>query len=207
MMRSLPPRAFEAALRSDFYLFLVRAFQELNGRSAFLPNWHIELICQKLQACFEGRIKRLIINVPPRSLKSLAASIALPAWWLGHKPTAQIIALTYGQDLSDKLARDSRAVMTAPWYRSLFATRLAHRAVQEFATTKGGFRLATSVGGVLTGRGADLIIIDDPLKPDEAVSDSRRESVNDWFDNSLYSRLNDKRSGCIILIMQRLHED
>jgi predicted phage terminase large subunit-like protein len=74
-------------------------------------------------------------------------------------------------------------------------------------TTQQGFRLATSVGGVLTGRGADFIIIDDPLKPDEALSDTQRKAVNDWYDHTLYSRLNDKRNGCIILIMQRLHED
>src|SRR5438270_592991 len=77
----------------------------------------------------------------------------------------------------------------------------------EFDTTAQGCRLATSVGGVLTGRGADFIIIDDPLKPEEALSDSQRKAVNDWYDHTLFSRLNDKRTGCIILIMQRLHED
>jgi hypothetical protein len=88
-------------------------------------------------------------------------------------------------------------------------TRLSaqRQAVQEFVTTQKGFRLATSVGGVLTGRGADFIIIDDPLKPDEALSDTQRASVNQWYDNTLYSRLNNKGTGCIIIIMQRLHED
>jgi hypothetical protein len=80
-------------------------------------------------------------------------------------------------------------------------------ASQEFLTTQNGFRLATSVGGVLTGRGADFIIIDDPLKPEEALSESQRVGVNQWFDHTLYSRLNDKQKGCIIIIMQRLHED
>ena len=74
-------------------------------------------------------------------------------------------------------------------------------------TTERGFRLATSVGGVLTGRGADFIIIDDPLKPDEALSETQRKAVNEWYDHTLISRLNNKRDGCIILIMQRLHED
>src|SRR5208283_408704 len=77
----------------------------------------------------------------------------------------------------------------------------------ELATTGGGFRLATSVGGVLTGRGADLILIDDPLKPGDAMSESRRAAANDWFDSTLYSRLNDKRKGAIVIVMQRLHED
>src|SRR3984893_17574441 len=141
--------------------------------------------------------------------KSLAGSIALPAWWLGHDSTAQIIAVSYAQDLSDKFARDCRTIMQSSWYQSLFATRLSNerKAVGEFVTTMGGSRLATSVSGVLTGRGADVIVIDDPLKPDEALSDARRATCNNWYDTVLLSRLNDKRAGCIILIMQRLHEN
>ena len=113
------------------------------------------------------------------------------------------------QDLSDKFARDCRALMQSSWYRATFATRLTTQraALQELITTKGGFRLATSVGGVLTGRGADLIIIDDPLKPADAISDTRRAAVNDWYDGTLYSRLNDKSRGVVIVVMQRLHED
>jgi predicted phage terminase large subunit-like protein len=98
--------------------------------------------------------------------------------------------------------------MQAGWYQPIFSTRVADRqAVADFMTTEQGSRMSTSVGGVLTGRGADLIIIDDPLKPDEALSETRRKTVNDWYDNSLLSRLNDKTKGCIIIIMQRLHQD
>src|SRR5258707_10701634 len=99
--------------------------------------------------------------------------------------------------------------MRSPGYRQLFPARLAaHRqAVQEFITTRQGYRLATSTGGVLTGRGADIILIDDPLKPEEALSEAQRQAANDWFDHTLYSRLNDKRHGAIVIIMQRLHED
>src|SRR5690348_4249440 len=137
------------------------------------------------------------------------ASIAFPAWCLGHDPSAQILCVSYAQDLADKLARDCRSIMTSPWYRQIFPTRLApHRqAVQEFITTRQGYRLATSTGGVLTGRGADIILIDDPLKPEEALSDAQRKAANEWYDHTLYSRLNDKRSGAIVIIMQRLHED
>jgi predicted phage terminase large subunit-like protein len=137
------------------------------------------------------------------------ASIAFPAWCLGHDPSAQILCVSYAQDLADKLARDCRGIMMSPWYRRIFPTRLApHRhAVQEFITTRQGYRLATSTGGVLTGRGADLILIDDPSKPEEALSDARRNATNEWFLNTLYSRLNDKCRGAIVIIMQRLHED
>ena len=95
------------------------------------------------------------------------------------------------------------------WFERAFPTRLSaqRQAVGEFETTQQGCQLATSVGGVLTGRGADLIIIDDPVKPEEALSQAQRQAANDWFDHTLYSRLNDKRNGKIVVIMHRLHED
>jgi len=208
-LSTLNAAEYQSFVRNDFYTFLHRAFRELKPRSAFLHNWHNELIAAKLEACRRGKITRLIINVPPRSLKSHAAAVALPAFILGHNPSAQIISASYGQDLANKLSLDCRTLMTSKWYRGLFPTRLAphKQSVQEFLTTQNGFRLATSVSGVLTGRGADVIIIDDPLKPEEALSESQRVGVNQWFDHTLYSRLNDKQKGCIIIIMQRLHED
>ena len=182
----------------------------ITGKPEFMPTWHNELIASKLEACLRGESKRLIINVPPRSLKSLQAAVAFPAFVLGHNPSAQIICASYGQDLANKHSLDCRNLMSSTWYRKLFLnTQLSSQkqSLQEFVTTQNGFRLATSVGGVLTGRGAGIIIIDDPLKPDEAVSETQRQAANDWYDHTLYSRLNDKRSGCIIIIMQRLHED
>ena len=188
--------------------FAERAFYELNSQTPLLIGWHIEQIAAKLDACRRGEIKRLIINLPPRNLKSHLASISLPAWYLGHYPARNVICACYGQELSEKFARDCRRIMLTAWYERLFATRLSDRlAVNDFATNDNGTRLATSISGPTTGRGADLIIIDDPLKPDEALSDARRDAVNQWFDNTLYSRLNDKESGCIIIVMQRLHQD
>ena len=208
-MNDFSPREYDAILRLDLGYFAHHCFCELNPQTVFLPNWHIEVIAAKLAAVRAGKIRRLIINLPPRHLKSLLASIAFPAWCLGHDPSAQILCVSYAQELADKLARDCRSIMTSPWYRQIFPTRLApHRqAVQEFITTRQGYRLATSTGGVLTGRGADLILIDDPLKPEEALSEARRNATNDWYANTLYSRLNDKRRGGIVIIMQRLHED
>jgi predicted phage terminase large subunit-like protein len=208
-MNDLSPPEYDAVLRSDLGYFAERCFRELNPQAAFAMNWHIEVIAAKLAAVREGKIHRLIINLPPRHLKSLMASIAFPAWCLGHDPSAQILCVSYAQDLADKLARDCRSVMTSSWYRRIFRTRLApqRHAVQEFITTRQGYRLATSNGGVLTGRGADIILIDDPLKPEEALSDTQRQAANDWFDHTLYSRQNDKRRGAIVIIMQRLHED
>jgi predicted phage terminase large subunit-like protein len=201
---------YRSLLRTDLCGFTERCFYELNPTTEFLPNWHIEVVAGALEACRRGEIKRLIINQPPRSLKSHCGSVVFPAYLLGHKPTAQIICASYGQDLASKHALDCRTLLTSGMYQDLFpGARLSiqRQAVQEFVTTQQGFRLSTSVGGVLTGRGADFIIIDDPLKPEEAISETQRKAVNDWYDHTLLSRLNNKRDGCIILIMQRLHED
>jgi predicted phage terminase large subunit-like protein len=206
-MTDISPKEYRAILRSDFYAFTHRSALELHPSMAFQPNWHLEVMSQKLDAVRRGEIKRLIITIPPRHLKSICGSVCLPAYFLGHDPTTQIICASYGQDLADKLARDCRSIMTAPFYRDIFGTRLRQTTLHDFATKEGGFRMATSVGGVLTGRGADVIIIDDPLKPDEAISDVSRNAVNQWYDNSLRSRLNSKQDGCIVIIMQRLHED
>ena len=205
----LTPAEYHALLRMDFYAFIQRCFLQLNPSQHFLPNWHIEVIAAKLEACRQGKIRRLIINVPPRHLKSICGSIALVAWILGHDPSAQVLCVSYAQDLSDKLARDCRSVLMSKWFRALFGDLIStnRQSVQEFKTKHEGCRRATSVDGGLTGFGADFIIIDDPLKPDEALSDGQRNAVNEWYDNTLYSRLNSKDEGCIILIMQRLHED
>ena len=206
---SLSVDQYQELLSSDPYTFTQKSFAHLNPRTRLRLNWHIEVMVAKLEECRLGKINRLIMTVPPRHLKSHCGSIAFPAWVLGHDPSAQIICLSYAQDLSDKHARDFRSIMNSRWYQSLFATRPLNRnqALQEFETRQHGFRLATSVEGVLTGRGANFIIIDDPIKPDEALSLTRREAVNQWYYNTLFSRLNDKATGCIILIMQRLHED
>src|ERR1700741_3416352 len=176
MIKELTRAQYDAALRNEFALFAARFFHQLNPQAELAMNWHLEVIAAKLTAVREGKIRRLIINLPPRHLKSLMASIAFPAWCLGHDPSAQILSVSYAQDLADKLARDCRSIMMSPWYRQIFQTRLApHRqAVQEFITTRQGYRLATSTGGVLTGRGAGLILIDDPLKPAEGPSKALR---------------------------------
>jgi predicted phage terminase large subunit-like protein len=209
MIDNLDPAEYDALLRQDFETFAARCFHDLNPQTHFSPNWHIEVIAAKLMAVRQGKIRRLIINLPPRSLKSLLASVAFPAWYLGHDPSAQLLCVSYAQDLADKLARDCRGIMMSQWYRRIFPTRLApHRqAVQEFITTRQGYRIACSNGGALTGRGADIIIIDDPLKPEEALSEAQRTATNDWYDHTLYSRQNDKQRGAIVIIMQRLHED
>jgi predicted phage terminase large subunit-like protein len=201
--------SYRTLLQRDFVSFAARAFYELNGGAEFAYNWHLEVVAARLAAVRAGRIRRLVINLPPRHLKSLLASVAFPAWCLGRDPGLKLICVSYAQDLADQQGRECRSLITSAWYRRYFATRLssAKTAVQEFVTTAQGYRLAVSVGGALTGRGADIIVIDDPLKPEEALSRARRRAVNEWYDHTLYSRQNDQRRSAIVLVMHRLHQD
>jgi predicted phage terminase large subunit-like protein len=148
--------------------------------------------------------------MPPRSLKSIMASVAFPAFVLGHQPSRRIICVSYSGDLSRKHSNDFRALIESHWYRAAFtATRIGafKDSETEIEFSARGFRLATSVGGTLTGRGGDIIVIDDPLKPDDALSETKRSAANQWFANTLLSRLDDKRSGAIVIVMQRVHMD
>jgi predicted phage terminase large subunit-like protein len=206
----LTPEEYRVLLRNDFATFVERAFYELNPHTDFITGQYIDLLAAALEKCRTGQTKRLIVNLPPRTLKSHAASVAFPAWLLGHNPAKQIICASYGQDLADKHARDCRTIMGSSFYKDTFPrTRLSadKSSVNDFMTTAQGFRMSTSVGGVLTGRGADVLILDDILKPDDALSETRRRAANDWFFNTLLSRLNSKEDGVIILVMQRLHEE
>ncbi len=197
-------------LRHDLAAFTQRCFQTVVPGQTYLPNWHIEAIAHQLERCRQQEIRRLIVTLPPRSLKSICASVAFPAFALGHDPTLRIVCASYSQDLAAKHARDFRTVLESAWYRRLFPhTRIDPRknTEGEIQTTAQGYRLSTSVGGTLTGRGGNLILIDDPMKPSERMSEVKRAAVAEWYDSTLTSRLDRKTEDAIVLIMQRLHVD
>jgi hypothetical protein len=106
---------YDALLRADFAAFAQRAFHTLYPRGQFQMNWHLSVIAVRLDAVRAGRLRRLLINLPPRHLKSLLASVAFPAWLLGHEPTAEIVCVSYAQDLADKWSRDCRRIVLSPW--------------------------------------------------------------------------------------------
>ena len=200
----------DALLRTNLSTFIHKSFQEVSRGDTYFDNWHIHAIARKLQLIKEGKINRLIINIPPRHLKSICVSVAFPAWLLGHDPTRKIICASYSQDLAKKHALDCRTIVAAPWFRRIFPKCHLHpsrNTDQEFMTTQMGMRLATSVEGSLTGRGGDLLIIDDPIKPGEIESPVARNRVIEWFNSTAYTRLNNKKDDAIIIIMQRLHID
>jgi hypothetical protein len=205
---TLSAEELSLVLSEDLTSFIERSFHELHPDRQLDLAPHIEVIATKLEAVRRGEIKRLIVNLPPRHLKSHCVSVAFVAWLLGHDPAKHLICASYGQDLAEDLAGACRRLMRSPFYRTLFGNILgARQAVNDFETVHGGRRLATSVGGVLTGRGADIVVLDDPQKADEALSETSRKATQTWFDNTLRSRLNDKTNGVIIIVMQRLHQD
>jgi len=209
-MQPLSKAEYHFILRRDLMSFIERSFYELNPGKKLIPNAHIEVLASMLERCRKGEIKRLIVTLPPRSLKSHTVSVAFVAWLLAHDPTAQIICVSYNQNLAEKHSRDTRTLMTRPFYQQHSpGTQLSSekQSVDDFMTTQQGFRMATSIEGPLTGRGGDFIIIDDPIKPEDAMSKANLKKVNEWYNNTLLSRLNNKLTGCIIIVMQRLHQD
>ncbi len=203
-------RILDAALRTDLASFIGKSQRVLQPAKLYLHGPHIDAIAWHLHLCMTGKIKRLIINMPPRYLKSVCTSVAFPAFLLGHDPTLRLLCLSYGDGLAGDLSRNCREIMQSTFYRDLFSgTRISASKNTEFlfTMTAGGFRRAASFGGPLTGLGGDMIIIDDPLKADDALSPSKRQEVIDRFENTVSSRLDNKNDGCIILVMQRLHLD
>lgn len=172
---------FNAALRSDFMAFLHRCMLTLNPGPPFLPNWHIEAIAYQLERVRTGEVTRLIINLPPRSLKSIMVSVVFPAYLLGHNPRRKIFGISYGGDLANKHASDFRSIVESNWYQRIYPKMEISRSVDsDVYSTSRGFRKATSIYATLTGLGGDCFIIDDPQKPVDAQSDTQRNRLNDW---------------------------
>lgn len=200
----------ERVIREDLSCFIAKSFATVTPGRRFLPNWHIDLIAEHLLACQRGEITRLIINMPPRSLKSVCVSVAWPAWLLGHDPAARIMAASYVQALANKHSMDCRLVMQSDWYKNLFpATQISREqnTKHKFVTTQRGMRLATSVFGTATGEGGTLLIADDPMNPLQAMGKKSREFIQNWFSHTFATRLDDKQKGVIVLVQQRLHVD
>lgn len=219
-MTSRPPsdldmrllRALEKSyLRAEFSLaqFVRRAWRILEPDKPLKWNWHLDLLCEYLEAVEAGRIKRLVINVPPRSLKSIIVTVCYPCWAWVRRPGKRFLFSSYASSLSIKHSVDRRQVIESDWFQYGWGTRFRlsddQNSKAEFANTRRGHMIATSMEGTATGKGCDVLIIDDPQNPKEAYSDPERESANDNFDRTFTSRLDDKKEGAIVIVMQRLH--
>lgn len=197
-------------MRKHLSPFVRKVFATVSPGDKYLHNWHIDLMCEYLEFVSRGEITRLIINIPPRYMKSICVSVAWPAWILGQNSMAQIMVSSYSYMLSFKHSQDCRLVLQTDWYKHLFPdVEIAsdQNEKRKFTTTKQGHRIATSVGGSATGEGGNYLIVDDPVNPKMAMSDAERNTANTWFNQTFSTRLNDKKKGVMVVIMQRLHQD
>ena len=182
----------------------------------FKDNWHIGCIAEHLEAVNLGQIQRLLINIPPRHMKSLGVSVAWPAWsWLRKRntllsgPSVQFLFSSYAQSLSTRDSVKCRRLIDSPIYQRRWGHRFKLTSDQNtktrFENDQGGYRLATSVDGSLTGEGGDIIVIDDPHNVRDKESETIRQSTLNWWDESMSNRLNDPMTGAYVMIMQRVH--
>lgn len=200
----------DALLRRHLYSFVQKTFNTLHPGQAFIPAWHVDAICNKLEQVANGKIRRLLITVPPRHLKSICTSVAFIAWILGKDPRLRVLVASYGHELSAKHSRDFRKIIMSPWYQDIFpqfGIDPKRNTELEIMTTLRGGRRSVSTGGATTGFGCDLLVVDDVMKAADAQSDVERARVQEYYEQTLFSRLDDKENGRIIVIQQRLHED
>jgi predicted phage terminase large subunit-like protein len=210
-------REFEAEVYEDSLYEFMKAGWRYIDPNPFVESWHLGAIAEHLQAICDGQITRLIINQPPRTSKS-SMLVAFDPWVWAQRdhtdtsgPGVQFLHASYAQNLSIRDSVKTRRLIESPWYQKYWGDKVKITSDQNtkirFDNNAGGYRLATSVGGTLTGEGGGIIIIDDPHNAVEAESEAVRTSTLEWFDNSLSTRLNNPRTGAIILVMQRLHEE
>lgn len=201
---------FEEDRRSarDLRSFAYSAWNILEPSTPLAWNWHLDLIAEYLQLVRTSQITRLILNVPPRTMKSRLATVIFPAWWWLTDPSRAFMSVSYSKDLTATHSRERREVLQSKWFGEI-TTQPFHWKVQaenEYSNDCGGHMLATSVGGSVTGRGANCIILDDLVSAKQAESEADRSSAIRFIDQTLRSRLNDPVKGSMIVVEQRLHE-
>ncbi|MBW6528992.1 hypothetical protein KZ813_19305 [Sphingomonas sp. RHCKR7] len=185
-------------------------FATLDPAATLERSDYLTILSDYLERVERGECRRLLITIPPRHLKCIATTIALPAWMLGRNPSRRIMAVSYAEDLTREHSRNFQKIVRSGWYAHVFpetARSIERNTVAEVRTRQNGFRRGASRGGSLTGFGADTIIVDDLMKADDARSPLLREKVHTFYGNTLVNRLNDKSVGTIIAVQQRLHED
>lgn len=197
------------AVQDDLFAYMRLVLPVAEPAAKFVPALHLKAISHHLELVERGDIRRLAISVAPRHFKSYAASIAFVTWLLGRDPSMKIICGSYGQDLANGFAAQSRRIMLSDRYKDIFKTRLDPKgqAIGELRTTKNGRRFATSVDGAATGKGADIIIVDDALKAGDAHSEPAKERAYSWLKETLMSRFDNPAKGRMVVIMQRLALD
>jgi len=176
----------------------------------FVPGWHIESLCEHLEAVSAGRITRLLVNEPPRTMKSGLISVFWPTWEWATRPTTRWMFSSYSMGLSVRDSLRCRRIIESSWYRArwgrVYQLTGDQNVKSRYENDKAGYRLATSVGGSVVGEGADILVADDPNNLDEIHSDPVRDGVNRWLDEVWSTRMNDPKTGRQVVVQQRGHE-
>jgi len=188
--------------------FVRQAWHVLEPDTPFVDGWHLHAICEHLEAVHEGKIKRLLINIPPRYMKSLAVAVFFPCWVWIKKPEKRMLFSSYSSELSERDGGKCAALINSVWYKKNWGDKytLTKETSNKIENSKKGYRISTSVGGMTTGEGGDLIVVDDPHNAKEISSEIKRVGVLRWWDEAMSTRLNDQKTGAKIIVMQRLHE-
>jgi predicted phage terminase large subunit-like protein len=186
-------------------------WQLVEPNDTYVHNWHIDAMAEHLEAVYRKEIRNLIINVPPRHMKSLMVSVLFPSWVWSTEPGSRWLNSSYAQDLSLRDALKMRRIVESKWYREFFIVdwQLSddQNKKEKFENTRGGYRISTGVGGKATGEGGDYICVDDPHNASEANSAASRKTVREWWKGTMSSRSMDPKTVRKIVIMQRLHEE
>lgn len=200
----------QRAAENSLYEFVEQAWSTMEPGIPFVPSWHIEVICEHLEAITSGEIKRLLINIPPRHSKSTIVSIAFPCWEWIRSPQEKFLCASYSGALAIRDNLKARRLVTSPWYSErwgdVFCLTGDQNAKQRFENDKTGYRLATSVGGTATGEGGSRLILDDAISTTDAQSDAMRSSTLEWLDMAWSTRLNNPKRDAMIEVAQRSHE-
>lgn len=199
----------------SLYAFIVASWENGLDPNPYVDSWHIHCMAEHVQACIEGQIKNLLITIPPRHSKSKVVSVAAPAWTWGPKkmPKEKFISASYGDRLATDLVINTRNLMLSPWYQNrwvgkdkVFRFASDSNTKTRYDNDKGGYRIATTPGGVGMGVGFSVALVDDPLNGNKADSELERDAVISWYRGVLANRANDPHTARKIIVMQRLHE-
>src|SRR6266850_1425394 len=203
----------EKAIRAQENLlsFVRQAWNIVEPNSVYSHNWHIDAICEHLQAVTDGQIHNLLINMPPRSMKSLCVSVFWPMWEWTTRPHIRWMYSSYALSLAVRDSLKCRRIIDSEWYKrnwgSVFTLYKDQNLKSRFENSKSGYRLAVSVGSAATGEGGDRIVCDDPHNVIDAESEVVRSNTLEWWDQSMNSRLNNPKTGAKVIVMQRVHQN
>jgi len=196
--------------KQSLRVYVKHAFNVLEPETYYQHNWHIDAICEHLEGVTNLDISRLVINIPPRHMKSLITSVFWQSWVWHQYPSTRWLTASYAGDLAIRDAVKTRTLMESPWYQKHFASfdfKKDQNQKTRFENNKGGFRFAGSVGGAITGEGGDFIVLDDPNNMRDINSEVKRKAVIEWWKTVMSTRVNDPKKARIVCIQQRGHEE